>query len=604
MPTRDMIAVAPIFIAFALSVCLTYAVRELARRTGFVATPKADRWHQKPTAMLGGLSVFLTVSLCYIFFVPHNKEGWVILAASSFLFLIGWIDDKFHIKPYQKLIAQVMGAMFVVFYGMTLPWTGSSTLNMVITIFWLVGITNAINLLDNMDGLAAGISIIASAFLAYNFAINNNQTELLLISIFIASLLGFLIYNFNPASIFMGDCGSMFIGFFLASTVLQNTVVGGRSRGVFSILAVPVLILFVPIFDTTFVTVLRKLKGRAASQGGRDHTSHRLVALGLTERNAVLMLYAFAALSGTLALLVASLPADQSIAAIAAFIVLLTLVGVYLAGVKVYGEDEIEIAAKNKALVGFLVDVSYKRRIFEVGLDVLLIILAYYCSYALLFGQMTDNNDWRLFLKTVPLLVIIKLAAFLWSGVYRGLWRYTSIDDLLTFAKGIIIGSITSVMVILLLFRFEGFSRRVFFLDCLLLFIFVTGSRMAFRLLRQIIPTRQSKNGRRVLIYGAGDGGELLLRELRNNSELEYSPVAFVDDDPLKKGKVIHGLKVFDGNGSLPGVCREFQVEEILISSSRFTNEKVDEVVKQCRELGVVLRRMRIKIELIDDPTK
>ncbi len=121
MPTLDMIAVAPIFIAFVLSVCLTYAVRGLARRTGFVAKPKADRWHQKPTAMLGGLSVFLTVSLCYIIFVPHNKEGWVILAASSFLFLIGWIDDKFHIKPYQKLIAQVTGAMFIVFYGMILP---------------------------------------------------------------------------------------------------------------------------------------------------------------------------------------------------------------------------------------------------------------------------------------------------------------------------------------------------------------------------------------------------------------------------------------------------------------------------------------------------
>lgn len=603
MPTQDMKTIVPIILAFVLSVGLTYAVRELARRFGYVAKPKADRWHNKPTAMLGGVSVFLTVVICYLFFVPHNKEGWVTLAASSFLFLIGLIDDKFHIKPYQKLIGQVTGAMFIVFYGMSLPWTTSSTLNMVITIFWLVGITNAINLLDNMDGLATGIAMIAASVLAYNFYVNGNQSELLLISIFIAALLGFLCFNFNPASIFMGDCGSMFIGFFLAASVLQNTVAGGRSRSVFSVLAVPVLVLFVPIFDTTFVTVLRKLKGRAASQGGRDHTSHRLVALGMTERKAVLMLYGFAALSGALALMVGNVKVDMSIAVITAFVVVLTLLGVYLAGVKVYDDDKIE-NGNNTALVTFLVDVSYKRRIFEVGLDVFLIILAYYSAYALIFGPMDDSNDWRLFLKTVPLLVIIKLAAFLWSGVYRGFWRYTSIDDLLTFAKANIIGSIASILTILAIFRFQGFSRKAFLLDFLILSILVTGSRMAFRLFRQLIPTQQATNGRRVLIYGAGDGGELLLREIRNNSELEYAPVGFVDDDPLKKGKVIHGVKVFEGNGSLPRICLEHNIEEILISSSTFSDERVSEVIKQCREVGVVLKRMRIKIELIDDSTK
>ena len=495
-----------------------------------------------------------------------------------------------------------MGATFVVFYGMTLPWTSSTTINMVITIFWLVGITNAINLLDNMDGLATGVAIIASSVLAYNFFVNNHQSEFLIISIFIAALFGFLIFNFNPASIFMGDCGSMFIGFFMASTVLLNTVVGGRSRSVFSVLAVPVLILFVPIFDTTFVTVLRKLKGRAASQGGRDHTSHRLVALGMTERKAVLMLYGFSALAGILAVMVGTIKPDQSIAAIAGFVVVLTLLGVYLAGVKVYDEDKLEIVSGNKTFVSFLVDVSYKRRIFEVGLDVLLIILAYYSAYALLFGPMNNSNDWRLFLKTVPLLVIIKLAALLWSGVYQGLWRYTSIDDLMTFAKGIIVGSIVSVLTVLLLFRFQGFSRRVFFLDCLILFILVTGSRMAFRLFRQIIPTANGKHGKRVLIYGAGDGGVLLLRELRNNEELEYSPIGFVDDDPLKKGKVIHGLKVLGGNGSLLKICREYDVEEILISSTRLSKERVDEVLEQCDETGIVLKRMKIEIELLNTP--
>src|SRR5258705_9330325 len=112
--------------------------------------------------------------------------------------------------------------------------------------------------------------------------------------VFAGALLGFLVYNTTPASIFMGDCGSLFVGFFLASSALVN-VSGGRSRSFLPVLAVPILILFIPIFDTTFVTILRKLSGRAASQGGRDHTSHRLVALGMSERHAVLLLYALAA---------------------------------------------------------------------------------------------------------------------------------------------------------------------------------------------------------------------------------------------------------------------------------------------------------------------
>src|SRR6185312_13029571 len=155
--------------------------------------------------------------------------------------------------------------------------------NMVITIFWLIGITNAINLLDNMDGLATGIAAIASAFLTLNFITANHPTETLMLAVFTGALLGFLVYNSNPASIFMGDSGSMFIGFFLAAAALIN-VAGGRSRSFLPVLAVPILVLFIPIFDTTFVTVLRKLSGRAASQGGRDHTSHRLVALGMSER--------------------------------------------------------------------------------------------------------------------------------------------------------------------------------------------------------------------------------------------------------------------------------------------------------------------------------
>jgi UDP-GlcNAc:undecaprenyl-phosphate GlcNAc-1-phosphate transferase len=594
--TRQLFLIAG---AFTLSVVLTYLVRQLARQFGRVAQPKVDRWHKKPTAMLGGIAIFATVALGYVFFLPHSKQGWVLLGAGAFLFLVGLIDDLVRIKPYQKLIGQVMGASLVVFYGMTLPWTNLKTLNMVITIFWLVGITNAVNLLDNMDGLAAGIAAIAALVLALSAGVTGQPTEIWMLIVFISALVGFLVWNFNPASIFMGDCGSMFVGFFLAGSVLLNAT-GGRSRSLFSVLAVPVLILFVPIFDTTLVTVMRKLKGRAASQGGRDHTSHRLVGLGLSERTAVLMLYAFAVLAGALALWVRQLKVDQSLAAIVGFVIVLTLVGVYLAKVKVYDDDQAPQAAANRTLVAFLVDVSYKRRLFEVLLDLVLIVLCYYASYLLLFGAMRDDDNWRLFLRTVPILVCIKLAAFLWSGTYRGIWRYTSIGDLFVFAKGALAGSVASVLLILLMFRFEGFSRRVFLVDGVLLLVAITASRMAFRLFRQLIPGQKPGGGKRALIYGAGDAGELLLRELRNNPALAYSPVGFMDDDPLKHGKVIHGLKVFAGNGSLPKVCQDQDVDAVLISCRGISADRIEEIATHCREMNVSLQRLHLKIEPVE----
>ncbi|MBD0371754.1 MAG: hypothetical protein ICV60_13015 [Pyrinomonadaceae bacterium] len=595
----DTLQISAVGVALALTLVLAPLVRAVARRVGMVAKPKLDRWHKKPTAMLGGVSIWLSVITTYLIFIPHTPYGWVVIGSSTFLFLVGLADDIFNAKPYQKLIGQVMGAAFVIYYGLSLPWTSSHTVNMAITIFWLIGITNAINLLDNMDGLASGIAAIASIFLALSFIANGQFMEASMLAVFAAALLGFLVYNTNPASIFMGDCGSMFIGFFLASTALMS-VAGGRSRSFLPVLVVPILILFIPIFDTTLVTVLRKLAGRAVRQGGRDHTSHRLVALGMSERNAVIMLYGFAALSGLLALLVREVQFDLSLAAISAFTVLLTLLGVYLAGVKVYDERDVQ-AAREKPIFAFLVDLSYKRRIFEVLLDVVLIILSYYLAYVLRFGPISDSEVWRIFFRTLPVLVFVKMATFLVMGVYRGIWRYTSVDDLVVFAKAVVISSVTSLLAILFAFRFEGVSRTVFIVDAMILLMMVAGSRMAFRLFRQVIPTTQSREGCRILIYGAGDAGELLLRELLNNRELQYSPIGFLDDDPNKKGKVIHGLRVYGGNGSLQGLCREQRIDEILISSPKFTEERIRQIKHDCRESNVVLKRMTIKIERLDE---
>jgi len=599
IPLKPSNIIVPL-VSFALAAGLTLVVRSLAPRWGFVARPKTDRWHKRPTAMLGGVAIWLAVIVTYLTLMPHTSASWVVIAAASFLFLVGLVDDWLHIKPYQKLIGQVVGAAMVVNYGLVLPWTRSLSANLVITIFWLIGITNAINLLDNMDGLATGIAAIASGFLTFNFVATGQATEALLLAVFAAALIGFLIYNSNPASIFMGDCGSMFIGFFLASAALMN-LSGGRSRAFLPVLAVPILVLFIPIFDTTFVTVLRKLSGRSASQGGRDHTSHRLVALGLSERRAVMMLYGLAALSGLLAVMLRELKPDVSIALVALFTLGLTLLGVYLAGVKGYDEEALVRVDRDNALFAFLIDFSYKRRIFEVLLDVVLIALSYWAAYAVKFEPFSNSPAWKLFLRTLPVLVVVRLAAFLVFGVYRGIWRYTGMDDLLTFAKAVAAGSLVSMIIVLFKFRFQGFSRTVFLIDALVMLLLLAGSRIAFRFFRKVLPSSAVSNGRRVLIYGAGDAGELLLRELLNNRELSYAPVGFMDDDATKQGKLIHGYRVFGGNGLLPAILSQHNVEQVLISTPRISAKRIAEIWGECEARNVELRRLSIRLEPISD---
>ncbi|HSE98439.1 MAG TPA: MraY family glycosyltransferase, partial [Blastocatellia bacterium] len=387
-----------------LGLALTFTVREIACRAGVVAKPRADRWHQKPTAMLGGVAVYLAFMAGYFGFSSRPSNAYPIIAAGTLLFIVGLIDDLRPVKPYAKLILQLIAASAVVYSGLQLPWTGSVAVNSLITVFWLVGITNALNLLDNMDGLAGGITVIACAFLTISFLMNGQAAAAMLPAVLGGATLGFLVFNFNPASIFMGDCGSMFLGFTLGSTALLSDY--GRSRNLTAVLLTPVLILLIPIFDTCMVTVTRKLSGRAISQGGRDHTSHRLVALGMSERRAALMLYLFAATSGVLALMVRLMEAEVMLLLVPGFALVTLFLGLYLGKVRVY---EAGAGPAESNLIRVLADFSFKRRVFEALLDVVLAALAYYGAYLLRFDGDLPAEQMAIFADTLVLVIGIEM---------------------------------------------------------------------------------------------------------------------------------------------------------------------------------------------------
>lgn len=348
------IYVIPFLASFLLSLFFTPLIRRLAREKNLVAGCREDRWHKKPTPLLGGVGIFSSLMIVWptasfvLGYDIHTGFFLPFALGSTAIFFLGLADDIMEIKPQYKLVGQIIIASIVVSLGFQLNWFASKTANQIISIFWIVGITNAFNLLDNMDGLSAGIAFLAGLFLFLTHIslqpISNNAIPaLLLLSTFLGSVLGFLIYNFPPASIFMGDAGSLLIGFILAglTTKAGGMEIGSQANNLFYVLAIPVLILFIPILDTVFVSLMRMLFGRPVSMGGQDHSSHRIVAIGFTERTAVLILYGFAALSGLLAVTITRMPAGVSMALVAIFLLFTLFFWIYLAHVKVYDEKSI-----------------------------------------------------------------------------------------------------------------------------------------------------------------------------------------------------------------------------------------------------------------------
>lgn len=578
------------FATLILSVLLTLAVRKIAYRIGMVAAPRQDRWHQKPTALLGGMAIFFAFVIGFLIFAPKNPSLYPIIGGGAFLFVVGLVDDIVQLKPYTKLVTQLIAAATVVFFGLKLPWTGHEGLNDLITIFWLIGITNSINLLDNMDGLAGGISFISCAFLISSLLLNGQTTGIYTLAVLGGAVLGFLVFNFSPASIFMGDCGSTFLGFMLGGTALLSEY--GRTRNLTSVLLTPVLILLIPIFDTIIVTVTRKLSGRRVAQGGRDHTSHRLVALGMSERRAVLMLYSFAVISGALALLMQLLEAEVIFLLVPLFALVVLFVGIHLGRVRIY---EAESPPTDNVIIHALVEFSYKRRVLEFLLDVVLMACALYAALILRFDGNIPHAQLETFVQALPLFLIAQMIFFWLGGVYRGLWRYVGLDDLIVIARSVFAGSLASAAIVLAVFTVRGPSRAVLILNSLLLFFLVGGSRLSFQLIRAFIMGRNHashSDAKPALIYGAGDAGELLIRELLNNPDRRYAPVGFIDDDTRKTGRIIHGFHIY-GSDELPSLIEKHGVSEILISTTKVSESNLQTL----RDLGISLRRMSIRIE-------
>ena len=589
MSPAPMLAVTALAAA-AVAAAAVLGCAPLARRIGAVARPRGDRWHQHPIPLLGGLAIALGAAVASAPILTSWSPLVVLAAGGAACVLIGLVDDLRPLKPQTKLTAQLVVATVVVSAGLRLQVTGIDWCDMLLSLLWLVALSNAFNLLDNMDGLAAGVAGIAALAHALIFFAGGQLDAALLAAAIAGACAGFLVHNLHPASVFMGDAGSLFLGFTLGGLGL----VAGSSQpaGTLTPILLPVLVVLVPIFDTVFVTIHRFVAGRPISQGGRDHASHRLVAAGFTERQAVGAIYAAAGVSALMALAMVRYGPGDSGVAIALFGVGVVLLGVFLGRVGVYPELETDGGAAVRRLP---VASSYGRQAGAFVLDLLLVALAYYTAYRLRFEQ-TFAAEEPIFAESLPLVVAAKMVAFAIFRTYQGLWRHTSLRDLLRLAQAVALGGVLAVLAVLAVYRFQGYSRALFVLDGVLLFLFLGGSRVAARVLAEGLRPRGAA-GRPVLIYGAGEAGLMVLREIRSNHALGREPIAFLDDDPGLARTDLHGLRVAGGVDRLDDLLRTTPVAELIVSSAKIPPERLAQVREICEAHGVVVVRSVLRFE-------
>ncbi len=598
-------------LSFFLCLIFTPIIRRIALKKEWIAYPAKERWHKKPTALLGGIAIYLSMSIPLLLaadfsvllsqgiltsgqrqLVPIETVGWL---GITFLFLLGLLDDFIHIKPHSKLVGQIMVASLVAFLGFRLQWFTSLTFDTMVTIVWIVGITNAFNLLDNMDGLCAGVGMIAALCFVWLYLESVPQAALMAM-ILAGALAAFLIYNFHPASIFMGDSGSLLIGFTLSLLTLSYPAEIAPNR--LSLYAVPIMILMVPILDTSMVTLIRILSGRKASVGGKDHTSHRLVLMGMTEKGAVLFLYGTGAISGLSAIFVNQSDTLTSPAVIIPVALSILLMGVYLAQIRVYPEKEFSLL-RGKPYTHLLIELTYKRQMILVILDFGLIAFAYYLSYRLRFDARTFPIYFKVFLQSLPAVITCKMIAFFVFGIYRGIWRYMSSNDVFVYLKASFLASLLSIVAVTFIYRFEDFSKGIFIIDWFLITGLLLGTRGFFRIFHDTMR-RKNLDGEKILIYGAGRGGEILLREILNNEKLKVKPIGFIDDDPLKIGKKLQGYPILGGIENLVSLFKKNDINGLLVSFTNRDSENFERVKSFCRARGLFLKQFLIHVDDVD----
>ena len=570
--------------AAAISCVISPAAAWLAVRFGAVSLPANDRWHRQPTPILGGIAIAAGTIAAVLALDTVSRSVGGVAAAAVAAFLLGLVDDGVKLSPTAKLVGSLaIGAGLVFFLGPTGARLPAATL-VLLSVGWFAGIVHAFNLLDNMDGLAAGVGAITAAGCASVLAATGAYSPALLLMGLAGALIGFLPWNTSPARMFMGDGGSLFIGAVIGGTSLIPWF-ERDAGGAFNLLAL-LIVFVVPVGEVIFVSALRWMAGRNPARGGVDHPSHRLVAIGLSERRTVLVLYAVALAPAATASWVA-LSGMTALPAVIVLIVMFSLGAIHLARVPTYqGED---FAGLNRVPYWTVLRSAFLRsHAVQVLLDVVLITVCYYAAYRLRFEGEALDNFLPSFTASLPIVLLCKPVAHYLSGLYGRSWSSFGVGDLPAVSRAVLLGTMTSVIAATYVYRFERFSRGVFLIDAVLLVLAILGSRLSFRMMAHA-AVMQSARARRVLIYGAGERGRLLAREMLANPGWYMKPIGFVDTGDTAEGSLL-GVRIVGKTDDLDAILERHRVEEVVFSGDPLEPALRQQALRACTGRKIVVR--------------
>lgn len=597
------------FAAAALAYLLTPVAIRLSIGLGAVDQPDPRKIHQQPMPRLGGLAIIAAAAIVLGAGALGEISAWsvsnVLLTGVVVGLLpiaaVSLIDDVKPVRAWMKLVCHTIGACAAVWSGIVLP-EQLHILGQEITIgifavplsiVWLIGVTNAFNIIDGLDGLAAGLAFI-SALAASAVLVTEGQLSSVLLPLILAgAIVGFLPYNMYPARVFLGDTGATAIGFTLAAVALK----GGAMMSAGFAVTTPILLMGLPIADTLVAIVRRSIRFAETRVGGvfepdRNHLHHRLLAIGLSHRRAVLVLYGLGALTATVAYVSLFMSSRESA---------LMLLALFLAGaigLKRLGYDEFALLQRGTLLRLYEAPVL-RLSMFVVVIDIAFICISCYLAVALKTDDWLLRSERALVLQTTAALVPLSIVVFWKARLYEGSWRLATIDDYVRATAAC--GTALFLALVIYAWELQLIPASVLVLYSLVSAFLIVGSRTTYRVLVSAQRAPASA-GTPVLLYGPGPDDFIQARDVIDRAgSFGLKPIGFVTSAGLGRGQLLAGLKILGSLAELPTLARASGARAAVLARRRLETDRVDAFQQLCRTADIVAYRLNTELEILGD---
>ncbi|MFH2003807.1 MAG: exopolysaccharide biosynthesis polyprenyl glycosylphosphotransferase [Bacteroidota bacterium] len=594
-----MIILTTIILTFILALFTTPLIRKVALKLQIGDYPSARKIHTSFIPRLGGIGFIVPSVLLIIAAIIWGKidislplMNGIFLFLSFFVIIItGLLDDILGLGSLVKLLGQTISAVLIYFAGFSIesiniPFIANFQLGILsfpITLLWVVGITNAINLIDGLDGLAAGISVIVGTVFFF-IALYFNHLETMIVSAaLVGGLIGFLRYNFYPSTIFMGDVGSLFLGLVLSFISLKISKFALPGEPTLSFVIV-IIALAVPISDTAIAFFRRLKRGMHPLKADKEHIHHRLLDLGLTHRQTVLVIYSIAVFSGLIALLIVYTTTFYSFLLLCVFLVA-TLLGIKRLGyIEELRRSNInDIRSPAPITLANILDKS-----ITVFIDIIALNLAFFATYSFRFSSglvpMAGYVPFYLYIiePSILLLTVSWIVLFALSGLYQMSWDYSRIDFVISLLKTVSVGIILLFIISLDSESVSIASKSTLVVYYFSIIIFVSTGRFIINYIGRKYEILGFVR-RSTVIVGTNDIALKLYQNIIDKPQLKYNVIGFVNGE--SNTKIFENKPVLGTFHEIDTIIKQYKVEEVLIASSVSSYDDIVEIISRCSGL-------------------